>query len=52
MSIRVVVVDDQEMVRAGFAALLGAEPDIEVVATAADGAVGLALVQRLRPTWC
>ena len=49
MSIRVVVVDDQEMVRAGFAALLGAQPDIEVVGTAADGAEGVALVRRLRP---
>ena len=49
MSIRVVVVDDQEMVRAGFAALLGAEPDIEVVATAADGAEGVSVVRRLRP---
>ena len=49
MSIRVVVVDDQEMVRAGFAALLGAEPDIDVVATAADGADGVTVVQRLRP---
>ena len=49
MTIRVVVVDDQEMVRAGFAALLGAEPDIEVVATAADGAEGVATVRRLTP---
>ena len=49
MSIRVVVVDDQEMVRAGFAALLGAEPDIEVVATAADGAEGVATVRRVTP---
>ncbi len=49
MSIRVVVVDDQEMVRAGFAALLGAEPDIDVVATATDGADGVTVVQRLRP---
>ncbi len=49
MSISVVVVDDQEIVRAGFAALLDAEPDIVVVATAADGAEGVSTVQRLRP---
>ena len=51
-SIRVVVVDDQEMVRAGFAALLGAQPDIEVVGTAADGAAGVNAVRQLTPTWC
>jgi DNA-binding NarL/FixJ family response regulator len=37
MSIRVVVADDQEIVRAGFAALLATQPDITVVGTAADG---------------
>lgn len=49
MSIRVVVVDDQEMVRAGFAALLEAEPDITVVATAADGAEAVDVVRWTRP---
>jgi len=49
VSTRVVVVDDQEMVRAGFAALLSAEPDLEVVGTAADGVEALALVRRTRP---
>jgi DNA-binding NarL/FixJ family response regulator len=37
MSIRVVVADDQEIVRAGFAALLATQPDITVVGTAQDG---------------
>jgi DNA-binding NarL/FixJ family response regulator len=37
MSVRVVVADDQETVRAGFAALLATQPDITVVGTAADG---------------
>ena len=43
MTIRVVVVDDQEIVRAGFAALLDTQPDFAVVGTAADGeaAVGV-----------
>ncbi|MEJ2857739.1 MULTISPECIES: response regulator transcription factor [unclassified Saccharothrix] len=47
--IRVLVVDDQEMVREGFSALLDAQPDIEVVGSAGDGAAGVAEVRRLRP---
>ena len=47
--IRVVVVDDQEMVRAGIAALLGAQDDIEVVGEAADGAAALAEAARTGP---
>jgi len=39
--VRVVVVDDQDMVRAGFAALLNAQDGIEVVGQAADGAAAL-----------
>ncbi|HST64030.1 MAG TPA: response regulator transcription factor [Mycobacteriales bacterium] len=49
MTITVVVVDDQEMVRAGIAALLAAQPDIEVVGEAADGAAALSEVDRTRP---
>jgi DNA-binding NarL/FixJ family response regulator len=49
MSIRVIVVDDQSMVRAGFAALLGAQDDIEVVGEAPDGAQGVQLSRRTRP---
>lgn len=47
--IRVAVVDDQELVRAGFSALLEADPEIEVVAEAGDGrtAVELARAHRL-----
>jgi DNA-binding NarL/FixJ family response regulator len=37
-SIRIVVVDDQEVIRAGFSALLDTQPDFTVVGTAADGA--------------
>ena len=46
MGIRVVVADDQELVRAGFAMILDAQPDIEVVAEAADGAEAVAAVAR------
>jgi DNA-binding NarL/FixJ family response regulator len=49
MSIRVVVVDDQDMVRAGFAALLAADPGIEVVGEAADGAAALQVVASTQP---
>jgi DNA-binding NarL/FixJ family response regulator len=49
VTIRVVVVDDQEVVRAGIAALLGAQPDLEVVGEAGDGAAALAEVARTQP---
>ncbi|MGF0175156.1 response regulator [Streptomyces sp. Marseille-Q5077] len=49
MSIRVVVADDQELVRAGFSMILEAQPDIEVVAEAGDGAEAVAAVQRHTP---
>ena len=47
--IRVVLADDQLLVRAGFAALLDAEDDIEVVGEAADGEQAVRLALRLRP---
>ncbi|WP_327677939.1 response regulator transcription factor [Kitasatospora sp. NBC_00458] len=43
--IRVVVADDQELVRAGFGMILDAQPDIEVVAEAADGAEAIEAVR-------
>ncbi|MFC9238636.1 response regulator [Streptomyces decoyicus] len=49
MTIRVVVADDQELVRSGFAMILDAQPDIEVVAEAGDGAAAVDAVRRLRP---
>ncbi|MFD0683879.1 response regulator [Actinomadura fibrosa] len=42
--IRVVLADDQELVRSGFAMILDAQPDIEVVAEAGDGAAAIAAV--------
>ncbi|AQS66523.1 response regulator transcription factor [Streptomyces pactum] len=49
MSIRVVVADDQELVRSGFSMILEAQADIEVVAEAGDGAEAVAAVERLAP---
>jgi DNA-binding NarL/FixJ family response regulator len=48
MSIRVLVVDDQPLVRAGFRMVLDAQPDIEVVGEASDGAQALRVVDQLR----
>ncbi len=47
--IRVVVVDDQVLVRSGFAVLLRSAPDIEVVGEAGDGREAQAVVRRERP---
>ncbi|MGB4136104.1 MAG: response regulator transcription factor [Microbacterium sp.] len=49
MTIRVLVADDQGMVRAGFAALLDAQDGIEVAAQAADGEEAVRLATRLDP---
>jgi DNA-binding NarL/FixJ family response regulator len=48
--IRVLVADDQSMVRAGFRMLLGGEPDIEVVAEASTGLEAIAKAERFDPT--
>jgi DNA-binding NarL/FixJ family response regulator len=45
----VLVVDDQAMVRAGFAAVLGAQPDITVLGQAANGQEAVELAHQLRP---
>lgn len=47
--IRVLLADDQALVRAGFRALLDAQPDIEVVGEAEDGEPALRLTAELRP---
>ncbi|MEE1761644.1 response regulator transcription factor [Streptomyces sp. SP18BB07] len=47
--IRVVVVDDQDMVRSGFSALLSAQSDIDVVGEAPDGRTGVEVCRRTHP---
>ena len=47
--IRVLVVDDQGLVRAGFRMILEAQPDVEVVGEAVDGLEAVAAARRLRP---
>jgi two-component system, NarL family, response regulator DevR len=47
--IRVLLVDDHEMVRSGLRAMLAADADIDVVADAATGARGVSLARELRP---
>jgi DNA-binding NarL/FixJ family response regulator len=49
MSIRVVVADDQEIVREGFAALLATRPDLAVVGTASDGEEAVRICRAERP---
>jgi DNA-binding NarL/FixJ family response regulator len=47
--VRIVVADDHEVVRAGFAGLLDTQPDFEVVGTASDGHDALRICQEVRP---
>jgi DNA-binding NarL/FixJ family response regulator len=49
MSIRVLIADDEEMVRTGFRLVLDREPDIDVVGEAADGLAALTIVDELTP---
>lgn len=51
-SIRVLLADDQDMVRTGFRFFLDAQPDITVVAEASDGQQAVGLARQLRPDVC
>ncbi|WP_371518116.1 response regulator [Kitasatospora sp. NBC_01300] len=52
MTIKVLIADDQDMVRTGFRLILDSQPDIEVLGEAADGATCVELARRLRPDVC
>lgn len=52
MSIRVLIADDQDIVRTGLTMLLNAQPDIEVVGAAVDGRQAVSLARELRPDVC
>ncbi|GIH22391.1 DNA-binding response regulator [Acrocarpospora phusangensis] len=52
MNIRVIVADDQEIVRTGLVMILDAQPGIEVVGAADDGRRAVELARRLRPDVC
>jgi DNA-binding NarL/FixJ family response regulator len=49
VGVRVVIVDDQALVRAGFRMILDAEPEVDVVGEAADGVQGIEAAQTLDP---
>jgi DNA-binding NarL/FixJ family response regulator len=49
MSLRVLIADDQRLVRAGFRTILGTQPDLEVVGEAIDGTEAVAMADDLKP---
>jgi DNA-binding NarL/FixJ family response regulator len=52
MTVKVLIADDQDIVRAGLRMILDAQPDIEVIGEARNGREAVELAQRLRPDVC
>jgi YesN/AraC family two-component response regulator len=52
MTIKVLLADDQAMIRRGLRLILEDQPDIEVIGEAEDGAEAIAMARRLRPDVC
>lgn len=49
MTVRLVICEDEELVRAGYTAIFGSQPDMEVVGEAADGPAAVEVATRLKP---
>ncbi|MYR61844.1 response regulator, partial [Streptomyces sp. SID625] len=52
MTIRILLADDQQMIRSAYGMILGSQPDMEIVASVADGATAVQEARRLRPDVC
>ncbi|MEV4323221.1 response regulator transcription factor, partial [Microbispora rosea] len=52
MTIRVLIADDQEMIRSAFRMILDSQPDIQVIAEAADGGAAVGTARAQRPHVC
>ncbi len=52
MTISILIADDQQMIRSAYGMILGAQPDMEIVASVADGTTAVREARRLRPDVC
>ncbi|MGW3466781.1 response regulator, partial [Streptomyces olivaceoviridis] len=52
MTISILIADDQQMIRSAYGMILGAQPDMEIVASVADGTSAVREARRLRPDVC